>query len=61
VVWDIDDDEYAPAIARKAIYEVSRKKTRQKNNQLAEAEEENLKREIEKTIGSKRHDTWESH
>jgi hypothetical protein len=37
------------------------KKTRQKNNQLAEAEEENLKRETEKTIGSKRHDTWESH
>jgi hypothetical protein len=26
VVWDIDDDEYAPAIAKKAIYEVSRKK-----------------------------------
>jgi hypothetical protein len=66
VVWDIDDDEYAPAIAKKAIYEVSRRKEKKIRKKTAKEQSTSrsrrkLKRKTEKTIGPKKHDTWESH
>jgi hypothetical protein len=44
VVWDIDDDEYAPAIARKAIYEVSRKKDKAKEQSTSRSGGRKLKK-----------------